>query len=120
MTPNGCTRGCSCSPLFRSPDPREGRSTRFRNSRSASRLVVRVVDLPGSVKDVSGYLDKHTESDLAALIEAVPAVHRSGADTIERGERGACVPVVAGESLTGRVSDAARHAVDAIPGGGEG
>ena len=47
-------------------------STRFRNSRSASRLVVRVVNLPGPVKDVSAYLDKHTESDLAALIEAVP------------------------------------------------
>ena len=72
MTPNGCTRACSCSPRFRSPDPHEGRSTRFKNSRSASRPVVRVVDLPGLVKDVSGYLDKHTESDLAARIEAVP------------------------------------------------
>ena len=39
----------------------------------AARLGVRVVDLPGPVKDVSGYLDKHTESDLAALIELIEA-----------------------------------------------
>ena len=36
----------------------------------AAGLNVRVVDLPGPVKDVSAYLDKHTETDLAALIEA--------------------------------------------------
>ena len=38
----------------------------------AAGLGVRVVDLAGPVKDVSAYLDKHTESDLAALIEAAP------------------------------------------------
>ena len=38
----------------------------------AAGLNVRVVDLPGPVKDVSAYLDKPTESDLAALIEAAP------------------------------------------------
>ena len=38
----------------------------------AAGLNVRVVDLPGPVKDVSAYLDTHTESDLAALIETAP------------------------------------------------
>lgn len=38
----------------------------------AAGLDVRVVDIPGPVRDVSAYLDEHTESDLAALIEAVP------------------------------------------------
>ena len=38
----------------------------------AAKLSVRVVDLPGSVKDVSAYLNDHTDNDLAALIEAAP------------------------------------------------
>ena len=38
----------------------------------AARLSVRVVGLPDSVKDVSAYLDDHTDRNLAALIEAAP------------------------------------------------